>query len=340
MWNKIFLFITISWLSSCTRASVMQCQWNGEICTKVVSMTSVYTPFDSVTIFGKALNYVNTATDTLTLSLFNINFIPAKIFSVFKNLGTFNMNNCSTTILTTNSFVNCASLTFIQVSFGIVTNIPEAFAQTCTNLQVVRFRYSNVQSVHKNAFRNLGKMVILDLTGNRITCIHAELFLPTPMLHYIYLQNNKISGIDSGFIKHLSRLRLLNLVNNSIKYLPTLTLPTGLDPIAILLFGNPINAVEPDFCSTFSSRSDEEYIDTLTSSDYKDALGRSLAWNFDVIYLKDLLFQNGVPCLGTGIAFNRLSKADCSNFNNVMNTCYANYQTTMIDAYPCQSACF
>jgi len=154
------------------------------------------------------------------------------------------------------------------------------------------------------------------MRNNKISCIPGDLFQPTPLLDSIYLQDNKITGIDSGMIRNLANLAMLQMNNNMIKYLPTLTLATSTKQMGILLYGNPINAVKPDFCSTFNPRS---------------------ASTVDVMYLKDPSMLNGIPCLVPGIVFNRLSKADCINFSSVMKTCYAYYNTSLTDAFPCAS---
>lgn len=301
-------------------------------------MSPVYTAYDPITVSGRALNYVNTLTDTLVLNQFFISFIPVNLFNVFKNIKTFQLLNSSTTVLTTDSFVNCATLRNIYIHYGIVTNIPEGFAQTCTNIYDISISYSNVEAVHKNAFKNLGNLMAVCLIGNKISCIHADTFLPTPLLIYIYLQNNQINAIDKGFVRTLSKLVMLDMTNNLIKYLPTLTLINAeLCGLAILLFGNPINAIKPDFCTAF--RNTDFCEDTYTSFDYKDANGKRLSWWSDVVYFKDLLHQNGIPCLVPGITFNNVTQLSCASFNNALKTCYANYNAAMPDTYPCESSC-
>lgn len=304
-------------MTSSTSASVIQCTWSGEQCVTVTSMTPVTAANEVITVSGRATNYVNTVTSLMTLNNFVINFIPKNIFSVFTSLGLLNIKNFGTATLTTDSFVNCLNLKTIVMELGTIVNVPEGFAQTCSNIGGVVLRNDNIESIHVNAFKGLGKMTFLDMRNNKIACIPGNLFQPTPLLESIYLLDNKIAGIDSGLLRNLAGLTMIQLTNNLIKYLPTLTLPTSTKQIAIFLYGNPINAVEPDFCTIFNPR-------TSPSS--------------DVVYLKDGSLQNGIPCLVPGIVFNRFTKADCASFNNVMKTCYANYNSSMTDAFPCASS--
>lgn len=303
-------------------------------------MSPVYTALDPITVSGRASNYVNTLTDTLILNQFFISYIPVNLFNVFINIQNFQLLNSSTTVLTTDSFVNCAPLRSIYIDYGFVTNIPEGFAQTCTNVYYISISNSNVETVHKNAFKNLGNLMALRLIGNKISCIHADLFQPTPNLHLIFLQNNKITGIDKGFVRNLSKLVLLNMSNNLIKYLPTLTLVPGeMEALAILLFGNPINAIKPDFCTAFNSRPDEILDTVRTNYDYKDANGKPLFWCSDVFFFKDHLHQNAIPCLVPGVKFNNATKLNCASYNNALQTCYSNYNSALTDNYPCESSC-
>lgn len=71
-------------------------------------------------------------------------------------------------------------------------------------------------------FRDLQKLIEIDLSNNRLTSIHPNAFANTTQLETIILKNNHLSFSDhkSPFM-HLKNLKLLNLSNNVLTRFPS-----------------------------------------------------------------------------------------------------------------------
>lgn len=82
---------------------MIECNWNGETCLSVLSMTPVTQPNDVVTISGRPTGYINTATTIVGFNNLAMNYIPPSLFSVFTKLSDINIMKCSTTNLVTDN---------------------------------------------------------------------------------------------------------------------------------------------------------------------------------------------------------------------------------------------
>jgi len=294
----------------------MQCQWNGDVCQTVLSVTPVTQVNEIVTVSGKPFGYINTLTTSMSLTNFFLKYVPTNVFSTFTGIKWFAMNNCSTTALMTDSFTNCAFLESISISGGNIPYVSEGIAQTCINIQRVWLRNNNIESIDKNIFRGLVNLTMVDLMYNKLTCLPPDVFQMAPMLQNIFLDYNRIAGIDRNLFRGLKSLLNVYLSYNMIRYLPTLNLTQGnLNGMGISFYGNPIFAIKPDFCSTFSKR--------------------SVAYN-DLINLKLSTDLNNIPCLPVGSTFNQIKSWNCASSASILQSCYANYSTAMPDLVPCE----
>jgi Leucine-rich repeat (LRR) protein len=301
---------------SFSNSAIMQCQWNGDVCQTVLSITPVTQVNEVVTVSGKPFGYINTLTSGLSFTNVYLKYVPTNVFSTFTAMKWFSMYNCSTTALMTDSFTNCAVLESISISFGNIPYVSEGIAQTCINVRSVYLRSNNIEAVDKNIFCGLVNLNMVDFTYNKLTCLPPDVFQTAPMLQNIFLEYNKIAGIDRNLFRGLKSLLNVYLSYNLIRYLPTLNLTQGnLNPTGISLYGNPIFAIKPDFCSTFSTR----------SSSYND-----------LINLKQSTDLNNIPCLPVGSTFNQITKWNCASSASILQSCYANYSTTMPDLVPCE----
>ncbi|XP_070504369.1 uncharacterized protein [Chironomus tepperi] len=252
----LFIFTSIIWIASLTESTIVDCDWNGEICNRFVSITPVVQPNDVVSVSGKPAGYINTATTILGISDFVLNYIPPSLFTVFPKLSDFFIQKCSMTNLITDNFVNCADLQSLALEGGNFAIIPAGFAQTCTKILNLRMANNNILSFDVNAFQGLTGVRDLDLTYNNITCIPADLFQPLISVVTIHLEYNKITAIDSSTFRNLPKLMHANLKFNLLSYLPTLDVNGSSTqyPFTHCFENNPIYAVSPDFISTIVKR--------------------------------------------------------------------------------------
>lgn len=298
-----------------SNSAVMQCQWNGEVCQKVLSITPVTQPNEIITIAGKSPGYINTLTTGIDFSNFYLKYVPTNVFSTFPAFQWLQIYNCSTTSLLTDSFTNCASLVSLAVMYGNIPYVSNGFAQACINTERIYLSNNNIEFIDKNAFRGLVKLNMVDMRSNKITCVPSDLFQPAPLMQNIFFHKNQIAGIDRNIFRNLKRLLNVYFDDNLIKYLPTFNLAQGnLNAISISLYRNPIIAIKPDFCSMFANRS-------LTYIDHFN--------------IKNNNTDPNIPCISASSTLSQISRFECSSSASILQTCYANYAPTMLDTISC-----
>ncbi|CAH1729535.1 unnamed protein product [Chironomus riparius] len=219
------------------------------------------------------------------------------------NLENFVLYNSSLTYIVTDSFANCASLKLIYIAKTYVKNLPAGFAQTCSNLNSFGLMESMVETVDADAFRGLSNLNMISMPNNKISCIPATLFQPTPNLASIGFEMNLITGLDSMIIKGLKALNNFNFYNNQIQSLPQFDLTdVGIFHGLILgFYNNPINAINPNLLSFFSSRPKN---------------------------ITDSIYVQGTTCIQDQ-AFTSISTNDYQNAGSKLQTCYNNWQPSM-----------
>ncbi|CAG9797828.1 unnamed protein product [Chironomus riparius] len=310
MWNKLFTILAIIAMATVSHSADLKCNWIDEFCT-LPTITGVTNANEVINVVSKPANYVNTATTFMSFNYTVIYKIPVNVFNIFKNLNSFGLNYCPKLTLTTDAFINCDALKYIQISYTAnITYVPEGFAQKCVNLLGVRLDYNGIDYVDKNAFKGLSKLQVIWLNGNRITCLHPDLFQNTLAIQVLYLQFNKITAIDQNLFRNLRIITSVNLSNNLITHLPPLIFPANpLQQFLIVFYINPIAAIKPDFCNTFANR-------PSTSLD-------------------SIKFQSG-SCFPTSNTVYTITKQNCQTVASYFQGCYSKWTSAMSVVAQCE----
>jgi len=308
LFSIIFTIITTSAYSA-----VVQCQYQTDGTCKIVGITPVLAPFEAITVAGQAVNYVEPKTLQLYfVNNFIIKFIPTNIFTIFPSLISIQITNCSTSMLTTDAFMNCNNLINIQVEYGNILYFPEGFAQRCSKVRGLSLIYNNIQVIDKNAFRGLSILQNADLRGNRLTCVAPEVFLNTPLIQQIYLQNNLIRTVDNLLLRNLQELRQLDIGNNLLSYIPLLDL-TGTSlrsgTLGVAYNGNPIRAIKSDLCTMFNTRPTN---------------------------ITDNYWLLNFTCQPSLLSYTATTKLNCQTMNANFQTCFAGWTAAMAVNTPCE----
>lgn len=227
------------------------------------------------------------------------------------------MMNTFTTNLVTDAFMNCESLNSLSISDVNIPNVPEGFAQSCSNTKFVWLYNAGIQTIDTNAFKGLTNMEYLYLMNNKLSCIPPDVFQNSPLLKEIHLNSNKIIAVDGGLFRNLPRLHIIHLGLNLISYLPLFDF-TGSAAFnknfAFFLPGNPVNAIEPTFCNFFNSRPAN---------------------------VSDLFDVPGFKCLPNTAQTSTILKSNCqTTMSTYLQKCYGNWTSAMSSSVPCStSAC-
>ena len=89
---------------------VIDCQWSGDYCNSILSITPATQQYDTVTFAGKPANYIDTNRANLQISDFVLNYFPPALFTVFPNLNNFYLQNCQKISLAANPILSCSQM--------------------------------------------------------------------------------------------------------------------------------------------------------------------------------------------------------------------------------------
>jgi Leucine-rich repeat (LRR) protein len=108
-------------------------------------------------------------------------------------------------------------LKFLNLDSNNITDIPEIFVDTLSNINLLSFSNNNIKSLPKN-IGNLKSLRALSLDENNITSL-PESFGNLENLKDLYLEDNNITSLPESFGK-LQNLLYLDLSNNNLTTLP------------------------------------------------------------------------------------------------------------------------
>ncbi|KAL7049569.1 hypothetical protein ACKWTF_003768 [Chironomus riparius] len=319
MWKNLLFYLSMILLASLADSAEIGCEWFGESCSPT-SISPITQPNEAITVIGKPSNYVNTATRYLHLDHLNpsLSYIPTRLFTIFQGVTTFTTKSSSSKLtLVTNAFANCNSLNKLSIYGAKISNVPEGFAQTCSNIITLLITNSGIETVDKNAFKGLTNLVELNMSYNQISCLPPELFMTVPNIKLIYFYGNRISALDSSLFRNLPKLIAINFMENSLTFLPSLDL-TGTaqyERLIISVSDNPIRAFKPDVCNFFDSR----------------------PANFD-----DILVVININCFKYNTAKEPvIQRSNCRTalITKDLKNCYANWTSTMDAPVKCGTSC-
>ncbi|XP_070504345.1 phospholipase A2 inhibitor beta-like [Chironomus tepperi] len=315
MRQKLLLpIIAIIWMISSVNSAEVTCEWNGEVC-KILSATPVIAPNETITIAGRATNYINSASSYIVFNSTILRYVPTNFFKFFPYLNSFAMINTFTTNLVTDAFTNCQYLNTLGIYYVNIQNVPEGFAQSCSNVRILWLVNAGIQTIDVNAFKGMTKLEFLTMPDNKIACLPPDLFQNIPLISEINIENSKILAVDSGLFRNLPRLHIINLSRNLLSYLPLFDF-TGSAALngnlAFFLSTNPINAIHPSFCNIFDTRPT------------------------NVVDMFDIPNFN---CLPRTAQTATLLKSNCrTTMASYLQVCYGNWTTAMSYPVPCASS--
>lgn len=127
----------------------------------------------------------------------------------FKNLVNLSLSDTNVNSINLNGLSNL-------INFSILSSPVEKF-KISKNLKSLEITLSNIKKLEKESFEG-SKLKHLNFSHNRIETLEKGLFPIT--LENIYLNNNKISTIQSGWIDKFNNIKILDLSFNLIEFLP------------------------------------------------------------------------------------------------------------------------
>lgn len=225
-------------------------------------------------------NSFSNAEKLKTLHLCNNNLLPRELLTALiplKELTTLSLRNCSLTRLPKNIFENLTDLRDLDISWNPLSNVFEELLQPLQQLEYLNMGYSNLKKLAKNTFSQTTNLKKLVLSGNKLGDLETGLLKELTKLEtleinhcglgnpldqdvflnetYTELQELRMAGnplkIHEGPLipKQLSKLKILDLSNCSIKSLPENAFKTVRNLTHLYLHSNFLHngAVESTF---------------------------------------------------------------------------------------------
>lgn len=126
-------------------------------------------------------------------------------------------------------------LEYLELDSNFLPSIPEnAFSFAGPNLKKLYLFRNQIKKVHQDAFANLSRLEILDLSQNQLTRIGNFTLKPLKNLNHLSLKNNQLEKINEFLLQNNTNLMSLDLSQNrQIRPLPP-NLLRGLSQLANL----------------------------------------------------------------------------------------------------------
>lgn len=174
----------------------------------------------------------------LSVSGNQINFIESNAFANTNELVYLNLSTNKITHFKSEIFVKLQSLKLLDLNFNELEEIPQISSETI--ISILFLNYNNIKKIIANAFVQMPKLTKLFLGGNQISEIHVEAFNQHSLLEILDLSTNKLSFLPEGWSEFLTSLKYLNLNDNQITSLESISLTNMLPLTELHLANNPL----------------------------------------------------------------------------------------------------
>lgn len=218
--------------------------------------------------------------ETLDISHNQFVLLPASGFGTLKRLRLLKINNNAISMLADKALDGLRALQIIDLSSNKIVALPsELFKDPAGLIQEIHLQNNSISVlspglfsklaqlqaldlsinqltsswINKSTFKGLIRLVLLDLSSNKITKLESEMFSDLYTLQILNLRHNLLEVIDADTFTSMSNLHKLLLSHNKIKYLDAYSL-NGLTVLSLLsIDNNVLTGVHPEAFRNCSS---------------------------------------------------------------------------------------
>src|SRR6218665_1277443 len=166
--------------------------------------------------------------------------VPTSALAPLVSLQTLDLSANQITQLPANAFSGSISLRSIVLDLNPLQNNvdPRAFADISLTLQSLSFLSCQLGDRSLDAIKPLEQLTTLNLRQNTLTNLPTDLFTRTNQLHYLILDSNRLTSLNSAlFLNISSSLLTLELRDNPFTNLPSDTFSTLTSLVELSLEG-------------------------------------------------------------------------------------------------------
>ncbi|XP_066253458.1 toll-like receptor 6 [Euwallacea similis] len=149
--------------------------------------------------------------------------IPANGFSVLRRLREFYIHNNEINKVTDKALNGLKALQIFDLSNNKVVALPsELFKDSRESIREIYLQNNSISILAPGLFANLEQLLALDVSKNLLTStwINKDTFSGLIRLVLLNLSHNRISKLDPSFFRDLYTLQILNLEHNSLETIP------------------------------------------------------------------------------------------------------------------------
>lgn len=149
--------------------------------------------------------------------------IPTSGFSVLRRLRELHIHNNEISMVADKALAGLKDLQILDLSNNKVVALPsELFKDASSSIKEIYLQNNSISVLAPGLFSNLEQLLALDLSRNHLTSawINSDTFSGLIRLVLLNLSNNRISKLDPTFFRDLYTLQILNLEHNSLETIP------------------------------------------------------------------------------------------------------------------------
>ena len=168
---------------------------------------------DCTSLTGLCSSILNLVPILTSLSINNIDSLPASVCSFFPRLSNLNLTENHLNNLSPLDLARCNHLHDLAVTNNQIRLIePDQLPKSLRSLTLAG---SPLESV---SLPPLPSLSLLDLSSSDLSYLSPSLLVTTPSLKKLMLQNNSLSSLPSSLLSPLDSLLLLNLSSNALTH--------------------------------------------------------------------------------------------------------------------------
>ncbi|XP_055906844.1 toll-like receptor Tollo [Eupeodes corollae] len=181
----------------------------------------------------------------LDLSSNKIANLPSAIFSALERVKKLKLGRNAMNFIADRAFEGLVSLSIIDLSENRLTSLPPELFSEAKYVKEIYLRNNSINVLAPGLFSELADLLVLDLSANELNSqwINAVTFVGLKRLILLDLSFNKISKLEQSIFRSLGSLQVLKLEENFIDHIPDNTFADLTNLHTLILSKNHITMI-------------------------------------------------------------------------------------------------
>ena len=257
--------------------------------------------------------------------------VPDNLFLIFDNARFLSFIGVHMANLTARYFQGASNLQAFTADGSSLMNLDAFVFSHAYNMKKIWMVQCRIESIHPDAFKNLTKLTLLDLSDNAFLDLDDELLSDLLDLTYLDISVNHLTSISDNFFKNLFKLEDLSLGDNKFKTIGCVF--NDLQKLEFLyLENNILEEIYPEPCNHSLSSLTDLWLqgNNLKSvpknllKDSKSVTKLLLPSTIESIEKDDFEELENLKCMSidgskTGILNDRLFRVEINSFSSLSN---------------------